>query len=163
VGPRGRSVRVVEVVKVVEMRRSELPWPDHGPALCSLLSESRARSARAAAKAAASIASERPWPGARASRRSRGGCDFRGRHCLRRAASASARCLRLARRPPCRRFRGCRAQHLSECVVVANLELVLTGGGESGEGQVAGISASTAHCTCASICVALMAASLWCF
>jgi hypothetical protein len=66
----------------------------------------------------------------------------------------------LARRPPFRRFGGCRTA--PECVVVADVELVTDWGG-SGEGRVAGISASTAHCMCASICVALMAASLWCF
>jgi hypothetical protein len=47
--------------------------------------------------------------------------------------------------------------------VVADVDLV-TDWGESEEGRVAGISASTAHCPRASICVALgMAASRWCF
>jgi hypothetical protein len=56
----------------------------------------------------------------------------------------------------------CSSDH-HQSVVVADVELVTDWGG-SGEGRAAGrISASTAHCTCASICVALMAASLWCF
>jgi hypothetical protein len=121
----------------------------------SSLSDSRALSARAAAKAAASIASERPWPGAPLV----AGAAFEVVAVLA-VASASARCCRLARPPPFRRFGGCRTS--PGCVVVADVDLVTDWGG-SGEGRVAGISANTVHCTCASICVALMAASLWCF
>jgi hypothetical protein len=106
----------------------------HGPALSSL-SDSGALSSRAAAKAAASIASEHPWPGAPLV----AGAAFEVVDVLA-AASASARCCRLARRPPFRRFGGCRTA--PECVVVADVELVTDWGG-SGDGRVAGISAST--------------------
>jgi hypothetical protein len=69
----------------------------HGPVLSSL-SDSRALSARAAAKATASIASEPPWPEAPLV----AGAAFEVVAVLA-AASASARCCRLARRPPFRR------------------------------------------------------------
>jgi hypothetical protein len=91
----------------------------HGPALCSSLPDSRALSARAAAKAGASIASERPWPGGAPLV---AGATSEAVAVLA-AASASARCCRLGRRSPFRRFGGCRTA--PECVVIADaVELV---------------------------------------
>jgi hypothetical protein len=78
---------------------------------------------------------------------------------------ALALALRSSAGSPASRFEICGSHMLFRppSVVVADVELVTDWGG-SGEGRAAGrISASTAHCTCASICVALMAASLWCF
>jgi hypothetical protein len=89
------------------------------PRALSSLSDSRALSARAAAKAAASIASERPWPGAPLV----AGATFEVVAVLA-AASASARCCRLARHPPFRRFFGGCCRTAPECVVVADVELV---------------------------------------
>jgi hypothetical protein len=104
----------------------------HGPALCPSLSDSRALSARAAAKAAASIlyllsrqsqseSERRPCPPVARS------AAFEVVNVLT-AASASARCCLLARRSPCRRFRGGRAT-TPKCDVVADVELVTDWGG----------------------------------
>jgi hypothetical protein len=152
----GAEVWVAKAVKVVETRWSELPRPRLvflALGLEGALGGERERQPRPPLLSV----SERPWPGAPLV----AGAAFEVVTVLA-AASASARCLRLACRPPCRRSRGCRAT--PECVVVApaDVELVTDWRG-SGEGRVAGVLASTVYCTCVSICVALMAASLWCF
>jgi hypothetical protein len=78
----GAEVCVLKVVNVVE---------EHGPgAVCSSLSDSRALSASGAAKAAASVASEHPWPGAPFV----AGAAFEVVTVLDTAISASARCCR---------------------------------------------------------------------
>jgi hypothetical protein len=107
----GAAVWVVKAVEVAEVRWSELP---PRPRLVLALGLEGALG-EAAAKAAASIASERPSVAWMDGAPLVAGAAFEVVPVLA-AASTSARCCRLVRRPPFRRFGGCRtvrAQHLS--------------------------------------------------